>query len=395
MMQFEFMEGKKKQAKALNLPYVCGEKLYGYADSFRELAKSFEKDEPPKAMDRRSLFEEERLRENCGVIAGHLTELAELMEQTADEMAGVAPLEEKVWKKLSHALKGRELLLEGAFLVPTPQGDRISLALRTDRPGGVRAQEAEPALEEAVGKRFCLSLNAQEWVGKDGGTFLFVEAPGYVAFTGFARVVRNREEISGDNYSILQSEKGQVTLLLSDGTGSGERASQGSSFVLDLMEKLLETGYRPETALKMVNATAVTKGEEIGHPTMDACRLDLNRGDCVFCKAGGAVSFRKRGEKVDEIAGGQLPLGIFQDLEPQKQYCRLEEGDSVILLTDGVLEAFREKGYEEAVRNFLSGMEEESPREMAEKLMQMAIFASEGNVRDDMTILVATLWKNP
>ena len=123
--------------------------------------------------------------------------------------------------------------------------------------------------------------------------------------------------------------------------------------------------------------------------------LDLERGDCVFCKAGGAVSFRKRGRDVEEIPGGQLPLGIFQDLEPQKRYLRLQEGDSIILMTDGVLEAFRDKGYEEAPRKYLAEMDELSPREMAEKLMQLAIFASEGNIRDDMTILVATLWKNP
>ena len=98
---------------------------------------------------------------------------------------------------------------------------------------------------------------------------------------------------------------------------------------------------------------------------------------------------------MQEIEGGKLPLGIFQDLEPQKQYLRLEEGDSVILMTDGVLEAFRDKGYEAAARECLAGMEDLNPREMAEKLMQLAIFASEGNVRDDMTILVATIWKNP
>ena len=130
-------------------------------------------------------------------------------------------------------------------------------------------------------------------------------------------------------------------------------------------------------------------------PTLDICQLDLERGDCLFCKAGGAISFRKRGSEMEEIAGGQLPLGIFQDLEPQRQYLRLQEGDSIILMTDGVLEAFRDRGYEDAVRDCLANMEDETPREMAEKLMQLAIFASEGKVRDDMTILAATLWRNP
>ena len=418
-MQFErmqFLEEKARQAKyPFQMPDVCGGRLCGYAESFRELARSFQREQPSQSLDRRTFFEEERLRENCGVIAGHLMELADIMEQTADEMAGVEPLEEKTWRKLAHSLRGRGLILEGACRVPMAlggqaslegggasgmvskhaSGSQLGLSLRTDLEEGVMAREVEEVLENVLGKKYCLSLTSPEKVWREQGTFLFVEEPEFVALTGFARVMKGREEISGDNYSILQSERGTLTMLLSDGTGSGEDACRGSSWVLDLMEKLLETGYSPETALKMVNATAVTKGEEIGHPTLDLCQLDLERGDCMFCKAGGAVSFRKRESEVEEIAGGQLPLGIFQDLEPQKQYLRLQEGDSIILMTDGVLEAFREKGYEEAVRSYLVGMEDIGPREMAEKLMQLAIFATAGNVRDDMTILVATLWKNP
>ena len=377
------------------LPDVCGEKLCVYAESFRELARSFHKDQPAPGLDRRTFFEEERLRENCEVIAGHLMEVADIMEQTAVEVTSAEPMEERTWRKLVRGLKEKGLYLEGACRLPRQSGSQISLTLWTNWPEGVSPREAEEVLERVLGIRYCLSLSAPEKVEREERTYLFVEEPCFLAFTGFARVMKGSEQISGDNYSILQSERGTLTLLLSDGTGSGEEASRGSGWVLDLMEKLLETGYSPETALRMVNATAVTKGEELGHPTLDICQLDLERGDCQFCKAGGAISFRKRGSEMEEIAGGQLPLGIFQDLEPQRQYLRLQEGDSIILMTDGVLEAFRDRGYEDAVRDCLANMEDETPREMAEKLMQLAIFASEGKVRDDMTILAATLWRNP
>ena len=39
MMQFEFMEEKKKPSH-FRMPDVCGGRLCGYAESFRELAKS-------------------------------------------------------------------------------------------------------------------------------------------------------------------------------------------------------------------------------------------------------------------------------------------------------------------------------------------------------------------
>lgn len=395
MMQF-LEERKKGDVQSQTIPDECGFRLYMCADSLRELAKSFEKKKVTETQDRRACFEEERLRENCDVIAGHLTELAQIMEQTADEVAEMTPLEEKTWKKLNHALREKGICLEGACLLPSNEyGRKLSLSLHSAYVEGVQSEEVLGVLEKVFEQKYCLSFASPEWITRESALFHFAEQPKYMAFTGFARVVKGREEISGDNYSILQSECGKLTLLLSDGTGSGQQACDGSDFVLDLVERLLEAGYRQETALRMVNSTILAKGEELGHPTLDMCRLDLQKGSCDFCKAGGAVSFCKRGEEVEVIPGGQLPLGIFQDLEPHRNYYHLEEGDSVILMTDGVLEAFREKGYEEAVRNALSSMKEAGPREIAEKLMHLAIFASEGNIRDDMTILVATLWKTP
>lgn len=393
----QFLEERNKPGEyKLRLPDICGSRLMGYAESFRELAKSFEPQEPRDGLDRREFLEEERLRENCQVIAGHLNELAMIMDHTADQVSGLEPLEDRVWRRLFRAFREEGMILEGACLVPGENKEsHLSLRLRSLRIEKVPGEFLEELLRRHLGKKLCLSLTSPDFVGRESQTFFFVEQPEYTALTGFARVVKSQEYVSGDNYSILQEERGRLSLLLSDGTGSGEQANYGSTWVLDLGEKLLETGYQPETVLRLINATAITKSQEVGHPTLDMCCIDLNRGCCEFWKAGGAVSFRKRGCEVEQMEGGQLPLGIFQDLEPRHQYLRLREGDCLIQMTDGVLEAFREKGYEEAVRNYLAGMEEENPREIAEKLMQLAIYSSEGNIRDDMTILAATIWKNP
>jgi len=392
-----YAEKKRNTAvPADQLPDICGIRLNGYAESFRELARSFEVGRSSKLCDRRTLFEEERQSENRKVIAGHLKELADIMEQTAEEIAGLEPLEKGLWKKLLIAMRDRDVELEGACILPANEnGRQISLRLRTRREGGIPAADLADLLEPFFGRKYTLSYTTAEWVDSESRTFLFVEQPIYMAFTGFARVVKSGEEISGDNISVLQSEKGTLSLLLSDGTGSGDGACRGSGWVLDLTEKLIENGYGAETALRLVNAAAVTMGDEIGHPTLDMCQIDLARGCCEFCKAGGAISFHKRGSEVEPVEGGQLPLGIFQDLEPHRKFLSLRDGDSIILMTDGVLDAFHENGYEESVVGFLENMDETGPQEMAEKLMQLAIFASGGNIRDDMTILVAMIRKNP
>ena len=159
----QFMEEKMRQDRIrFQVPSVCGEILCGYAESFRELARSFEKKEPPKGLDRRSFFEEERLRENCGVIARHLMELADIMDQTAEEMTGLEPLEEKIWRRLLQKMRGKGLIMEGACRMPlggkSGKIGQITLCLRTDREGGIPAREAEEILSSVLGKKYCLSL---------------------------------------------------------------------------------------------------------------------------------------------------------------------------------------------------------------------------------------------
>ena len=111
---------------------------------------------------------------------------------------------------------------------------------------------------------------------------------------------------------MLESEKGRLLLLLSDGTGAGEDASRGSGRVLDLMEKMLEAGFDTEESVNMLNSALYAQNEEEDHPTVDICSLDLYSGECEICKVGGAATFLKESGRTECIGGESLPLGIFQ-----------------------------------------------------------------------------------
>jgi stage II sporulation protein E len=66
----------------------------------------------------------------------------------------------------------------------------------------------------------------------------------------------------------------------------------------------------------------------------------------------------------------------------------------VVLLSDGVLEALNLNQYEEALEHYLSGLQEENPGEMADKLLRFVLRCSGGRVNDDMTIVVVGIWEN-
>lgn len=163
--------------------------------------------------------------------------------------------------------------------------------------------------------------------------------------------------------------------------------------MLDLMEKMLEAGFDTQTAVSMVNTAMFARGEESNHPTLDICGIDLYKGDCEIYKIGGAVSFLKRDKQVELIGQGTLPLGIFQTIQPQKISLRVQDGDYLVLVTDGCLDALGEDG-EEVLAESLRNLTEHNPQEISEELLQLALKGCGGHIRDDMTFLVAGIWEN-
>lgn len=386
---------REKKERTIQVADLYRQKLLGYSESFQELAKSFDGRFEANGEDRQRLLEERKLWENRKVICDNLTEVAQIMEKVAKEEYRYRPMESKNRKLLSRSLREEGICADNLCYVSCDNGRlAVGMTLYTTRKGGRPASEVADILSVLLRTQLQVSAVSPYLVERKAHSFIFMEQAKYIVLTGFAKAVRENEPVSGDNYAFLESEKGKMGILLSDGTGSGEKASRDSERVLDLMEKMLEAGYRTETAVSLINSALFARGEDSNHPTLDICSLDLYLGKCEFIKVGGAVSFLKRDRKVEEISVGNLPLGIFQNIEVQAISKNLRDGDYVILMTDGVLDAFGEEDYEEMLAEAIGEITEQNPGEIAEKLLRLAIHMSGGHIYDDMTIIVAGVWEN-
>ena len=398
----------------VRVPELCRQKLLHYAESFQELARSLETDTEEELRpffegldmeglneqlsrneDRRDVLEKKRTLENKMLISHNLSEMAHIMNRLADELFRCRPLEERYRKLLLHALRAESIYADHFCYLTGKTDDThaISMTLYTDKKGGRQASQVADMLSVLLNRPLQLSAASPYLVEQEPHSFVFMEEAKFVALTGFCKVTKENEKVSGDHYSILESEKGKMTLILSDGTGSGERASRDSEKVLDLMEKLLEAGYETDAAINMVNVAFFAGGREYSHPTLDICDMDLYNGACSFRKVGGAASFLKRGSAVEQISYGSLPLGIFRNVENAVIDRQLQDGDYVILLTDGVLDAIGED-YEQVMEESIGELSEVSPGEVAEKILELALCSCGGHIRDDMTVLVAGIWEN-
>lgn len=391
------MIGRKEQDKELRTAQVsdlCRQRLLGYADSFSELAKSFDQEFEADQRDRETVLTERRLWENRQIISGHLNEMAKIMTEAACQVLVFQPMENRRRRLLTQALAEEGIKVDGPCYVPRENGRRaIVLTMSTHGGAKVSVDEAADMISVLLDKRMQPSVASPYVVEAEPQSFLLEEETSFVVLTGFSRAVKEDETVSGDNYAVTETEKGRITVMLSDGTGSGEKAGRDSSRVLDLMEKMLEAGYGAETAINMVNTALFAVGEDGNHPTLDICDIDLYEGSCQLRKVGGAVTFLKRGPEVEPLTAGNLPLGVFRQLEVRPLCRKLEDGDYLIMVSDGVVDAFGYDQYEKTMAGAIAGIQDRNPGEIAERLLRMALHASGGRVHDDMTIGVIGIWK--
>ena len=70
----------------------------------------------------------------------------------------------------------------------------------------------------------------------------------------------------------------------------------------------------------------------------------------------------------------------------------LQSGDYVIMLSDGVSDAFSDGVGEEILTEVIGKIEYSNPGEIANQLLAYALRQSRGRIRDDMTVLVTGIW---
>jgi len=231
------------------------------------------------------------------------------------------------------------------------------------------------------------------FVGPQWQSFYYVQESEYHVLTGVAKAVKETETISGDNYACFETRDGNLTAVISDGMGSGEKACRDSSMVVDLTEKFLEAGFQAETAIQMINSTLLSGEENANMSTLDLCSIDLYSGECRFVKVGSACSYIKRQHLVDRISAGNLPMGIFQKPDMETIRRTLADGDYIIMFSDGITDALSQGIGEEILAEVIGGCNLMNPGEIANYIMNFCIHQSKGHIRDDMTVLVIGIWK--
>jgi sigma-B regulation protein RsbU (phosphoserine phosphatase) len=121
--------------------------------------------------------------------------------------------------------------------------------------------------------------------------------------------------------------------------------------------------------------------------------LDPASGDLVYVNAGHNVPIlRRKSGLVERLEAGGIPIGIFTASAYELGRTRLEDGDWLVIFTDGIVEAENAKTDEYGEAELIRLIDRESGTSPAELLRRMLAdldrFVGNTPQHDDMTCLL-------
>src|SRR5271166_600627 len=141
-------------------------------------------------------------------------------------------------------------------------------------------------------------------------------------------------EVGGDFYQVLPQIDGSLVLVIGDVSGKGLGAAMTGAFAIGALHALAAEISDPPQLLSRLNRQML-RGQERGFITCLCIKLSPS-GQMTISNAG-HLPFYKNGEELTSEGGP--PLGLFPDLVYSESRFEFNCGDSLILLSDGVVEA--------------------------------------------------------
>lgn len=403
------MKNKAQQWESRQSEYLLEydrHKILECADIFSNLGMVFSQTQLPGELpaeteseqsqeaDRQKIWESVNAQESRNHLAGQMRYLSVLLRSVAQNNVQLICLGGKQKRQIVRALAAEGVEIQDLYLVRGDDGKaQLSVTAASKRKRAVTTEEIAGYLSVLMDMRLKACRRNPFFIGEEPVNLYFEKETALGYLTGAAMAIREGERVSGDSYTFLEHDN-SLTILLSDGVGCGEKASRDSSQVIELTEQMLDAGLLEELAVDMLNGIVRAQPQEVHMSTLDLCRVDLQEKKAKFLKKGGVCSFIRHADTVERIEYESLPLGAEKDSIYEEESRLLEDGDMIIMLSDGVLQDWSGPDCFGDLQEQIARIQTKSPQDMANRLLRYAIGQCRGQIRDDMTILAAGVWEN-
>ena len=225
---------------------------------------------------------------------------------------------------------------------------------------------------------------------KEQCKFTYMSQDKFSVQIGISKTTKAGSPVSGDT----NLEDGKYLLAISDGMGSGPEAMKSSKVAIKTLERLLTAGFDKTMSLKLINSILEITQKDDMYATLDVEILDLYSGIMEFVKNGACPTYLKRNKEVQLLKANTLPAGAIEKMDLEVYDCDLQDGDIIVMCSDGVIESNDEYINKEVwVKYLLEDMQTDDAQKIADILLKESIDNDYGTQKDDMTVIVAKISK--
>ena len=184
---------------------------------------------------------------------------------------------------------------------------------------------------------------------------------------------------NGDRCAMFAGTQCRYFVVLCDGMGTGLGAVQEGKTALELLKRLLTSGYPTQSALQSLNSLCALRSRA-GAVTVDLLELQLETGRATLYKWGAAPSYLVSVLGAEKIGTAGPPPGLsVTDCRETAHRLSLRRGEILLLVSDGVAE----EGALQCCLNMVGA----SPGELARSLLTCSQLGGE----DDATVITVCL----
>jgi PAS domain S-box-containing protein len=199
-------------------------------------------------------------------------------------------------------------------------------------------------------------------------------------------------QVGGDFYDAFEVKGDKVAMLVGDVAGHGIEAARTATLVKDVVHAFIHQSLRPHQVLRRTNDLLLEK-DLPGFVSLFLAVLDTQTGLLRYASAGHPETLLRRSSGEIQVLGtGAPPLGIFPDAKWKTNEIDLEQGDLLLLYTDGVVETRRDTEFfgQKRLERLLKRKRVTVER-LPHLILDQLLAFSHGTLTDDVAVLALQL----
>lgn len=209
---------------------------------------------------------------------------------------------------------------------------------------------------------------------------------------GVSKITKENSVVSGDSNLQMRLDDGKYVIAICDGMGSGTKARGTSKNAIDMIEKLISSGFNKETAVNLVNSILNLSEDDEMFTSLDLMILDLYLGKVEMIKNGACSTYIKNKKIVNKISSEDLPIGIIGEIEVKTKVIEVADGDIIVMCSDGLIDT-KNVAKKDWLEAYLKNVSTNNVQKLADLILAEAIDNNMGVVQDDITVIVSKVVK--